>query len=151
MFSLQFLQRIEKFIFAIVLFISGFIYGDAPIEINLDYTVPSGVYEYQAGDSVEILVKSENAGRPFEYAAAGDDYINITVSRNDGSYVCLYTSKCDSDVSVDGYSVLQIKSSYKKEAIFNFIILEDAPKGSYSITIDQFGIRKTFENAITVK
>ncbi len=147
----QVLQNIESIIFAIVLFFSGFIYGDAPIEISLDYTIPSGFCEYKEGETVEIIVNSENTGRPFKYADHGNDNIDISVSRNNGSYISLYTSKSDSDVSVDGYSVLQIKSSYKKESRFVFTIPEDAPKGNYDIIIDQFGIRKTFENAITVK
>ena len=51
----------------IILFFAGFIYGDAPIDIKFTCEIPSMVYEYEVGDTVEIHATIENVGRPFNY------------------------------------------------------------------------------------
>ena len=50
----------------IILFFAGFIYGDAPIDIKFTCEIPSMVYEYEVGDTVEYKITYKNTSKSVE-------------------------------------------------------------------------------------
>jgi len=141
------LLRIQSLLIAIYLFFAGFIYGDGPREMEFTCTIPSGVYEYEAGDNIVIEVTSKNVGKPFSaktYQSMGVCIYQII----DGELVYLHDTLMTS-LPAEFPNEL-IKNGYIDRGTFEFTVLEDAPKGDYIISVSQFGCGQKFENMIKV-
>lgn len=133
----------------IILFFAGFIYGDAPIDIKFTCEIPSMVYEYEVGDTVEIHATIENVGRPFKAVKA--NAIDIAVyTVTDSEIVTPYEEETKDELPWERTEEL-IQKGFKSDAEFVFTIKENAPKGDYIVRVSAFGVEKTFEGLITVK
>ena len=133
----------------IILFFAGFIYGDAPVDIKFTCEIPSTVYEYEVGDTVEIHATIENVGRPFKAVKA--NAIDISVyTIIDNKMVTPYEEEAKDELPWERPEEL-IQKNYKSDAEFVFTIKENAPKGDYIVRVSAFGVAKTFEGLISVK
>lgn len=151
--------KIQSLLIAIYLFFAGFIYGNAPKEIEFTCNVPSGVHEYAEGNEIVLDVASKNIGRPFKtdilYTSYDIDIYQIV----NGEKISLIQrsdhNNSDDSISLPGYVVEPyerlIKSGQNFERTYTFIVSENAPKGDYIISVSQFGEIETFEGLITVK
>lgn len=155
--------QIQSIIMAIYVLLAGFFYGgQEKVEIKCD--IPSGIYEYAAGDEININIFCENKGRPFVYSkdAMREELIEsvrIFKVENGKEYKIDYTPSENGED--DGYQdVIEtpfsskevlIKNGYKEESSRQYTVSEYAPKGEYSITICFAGHYETFKNVITVK
>lgn len=136
----------------IILFFAGFIYGDAPIDLNFTYDIPSAVYEYEAGDIIKIHAVAENVGRPFKMDVHSERVLMVSIYKIEDDvkvYANVSTDNEHTDEYSSGYFV-EKGETFEKD--FYFKVREDAPKGVYTIEISSdFGDKEIFENAITIK
>ncbi|MGN0469169.1 MAG: hypothetical protein ACI4GY_10640 [Acutalibacteraceae bacterium] len=140
--------RIQSLLIAIYLFFAGFIYGDAPRKMDFDCTVPSGVYEYEPGDKIQLHVKTENVGRPFKEVAF--DSLDVYIYQEiDGKRVTPYDIGYQDELPCEWPEEL-IKNGYTYETTFTFTVSKNAPKGDYIISVSQFGESEEFEGLIKV-
>ena len=141
--------KIQSILISIYLVFIGFIYGDAPIDIKFTCEIPSMVYEYEVGDTVEIHATIENVGRPFKAVKANT--IDISVyTITDNKIVTPYEEETTDDLPWERPEEL-IQKNYKSDAGFVFTIKENAPKGDYFVRVSAFGVTETFEGLITIK
>ena len=137
----------------IILFFAGFIYGDAPIDLQFTYDIPSAVYEYEAGYIIKIHAVTENVGRPFKMDVHSERVLKVSIYKTEDGvkqYPYAFTS---GDIGTDEYSTgyfVEKGETFEKD--FYFKVREDAPTGAYTIEISSdFGDKEIFENAITIK
>ena len=140
--------KIQSILISIYLVFIGFVYGDAPINIKFTCEIPSTVYEYNVGDTVEIHATIENVGRPFKAVKA--NAIDIAVyTVTDSKIVNPYEEETLDELPWERTEEL-IQKGFKSDAKFVFTIKENAPKGNYIVRVSAFGVEKTFEGLITV-
>jgi hypothetical protein len=148
------------------IFLTTMIYGEN-INLQFDCETPNAVYEYEAGDTVEIVATVRNEGKAFETREYGWDWVKVSVYQKDenGNIDRLYYSHGylqDQEIFVDGYELKFFNHGYVYEETYSFVIPEDAPKGDYMISISCYvedddrpendGYHsETFEGLITVK
>lgn len=147
----DFIHIVISVVTTVVIFFGGIFYGDAPVDMKFTCEVPSQVYEYEAGDTVELSVTSKNVGRPF-MGKIDPNYptIDITVYLNADEEKKIYYFE-PSDEIMDGYWEEFIMTGHIDKKTCTFTIPEDAPKGEYNVSVSQFGDREVFEGLITVK
>lgn len=137
----------------IILFFAGFIYGDAPVDLKFTYDIPSAVYEYEAGDIIQIHTVAENVGRPFKMEVHSERVLMVSIYKIENDvkvYAYGFTSdEFHTDEYSSGYFV-EKGETFEKD--FYFKVREDAPKGVYTIEISSdFGDEEIFEDVITIK
>lgn len=136
----------------IILFFAGFIYGDAPIDLNFTYDIPSAVYEYEAGDIIKIHATAENVGRPFKMDIHSERVLMVSIYKIEND-VKVYANVSTDTEHTDEYSTgyfVEKGETFEKD--FYFKVRDDAPTGAYTIEISSdFGDKEIFENAITIK
>lgn len=141
--------KIQSILISIYLVFIGFVYGDAPINIKFTCEIPSTVYEYNIGDTVEIHATIENVGRPFKAVKA--DAVDISVyTTTDNKMVTPYEEEAKDELPWERTEEL-IQKGFKSDAEFVFTIKENAPKGDYFVRVSAFGVTETFEGLITIK
>lgn len=141
--------KIQSILISIYLVFIGFVYGDAPINIKFTCEIPSTVYEYNIGDTVEIHATIENVGRPFKAVKA--NAIDIAVyTVTDSEIVTPYEEETLDELPWERTEEL-IQKGFKSDAEFVFTIKENAPKGDYIVRVSAFGVTETFEGLITIK
>ena len=136
----------------IILFFAGFIYGDAPIDLQFTYDIPSAVYEYEAGDIIKIHASAENVGRPFKMDVHSERVLMVSIYKIEND-VKVYANASTDTEHTDEYSTgYFVEKGEIFEKDFYFKVREDAPTGAYTIEISSdFGDKEIFENAITIK
>lgn len=140
--------RIQSMLIAIYLFFAGIIYGNAPKEMSFTCNVPSGVCEYEAGDKIELHIKTENVGRPFK--AVTFDSLDVYIYQEiDGKRVTPYDVGYRDDLPCEWTEEL-IKTGYTYETTCTFTVSENAPKGIYNVSVSQFGESEIFEGLIEI-
>ena len=136
----------------IILFFAGFIYGDAPIDLQFTYDIPSAVYEYEAGDIIKIHAVTENVGRPFKMDVHSERVLMVSIYKIEND-VKVYANASTDTEHTDEYSTgyfVEKGETFEKD--FYFKVREDAPKGVYTIEISSdFGDEEIFEDVITIK
>ena len=136
----------------IILFFAGFIYGDAPIDLQFTYDIPSAVYEYEAGDIIKIHAVTENVGRPFKMDVHSERVLLVSIYKIEND-VKVYANASTDTEHTDEYSTgyfVEKGETFEKD--FYFKVREDAPKGVYTIEISSdFGDEEIFEDVITIK
>ena len=141
--------KLKALLMALTLFFVGLFYGDAPINIKFTCEIPSTVYEYNIGDTVEIHATIENVGRPFKAVKA--NAIDIAVyTVTDSEIVTPYEEEILDELPWERTEEL-IQKGFKSDAEFVFTIKENAPKGDYIVRVSAFGVTETFEGLITIK
>ena len=123
---------------AVSIFLTTMIYGDN-INLQFDCEIPNAVYEYEAGDTVEIVAIIRNEGRAFE-TLIRDYYwtwakVNVYQKDENGKSNKIYQSHIYGDITLPGYKVEFLNHGYVYEETYSFVIPEDAPKGEYKISI----------------
>lgn len=145
--------KIEALFIAVYLFFAGFIYGDEPVKLEFSYDIPSEVYVYEPGDSVEINVTVKNVGRPFEeriyYGAT--DYTVIYLNTDEEKIV-----RDPRTVGrPDAYAYRIFKHGKTETNEIFFTIPEDAQTGVYNMKAIYRGYcgshSQIFENVFEVK
>lgn len=143
--------KIQAFFIAVYLFFAGFIYGDEPVKLEFSYDIPSEVYVYEQGDTVEINVTVKNVGRPFEQRISFSDAEDIRIYNVcDEEQKDIYTG----DMSkTDALKFWIFKSRVTKTYNVVFRIPENADRGVYNMTVRYRGIGEpiTFENVFEIK
>ncbi len=140
----DFIHIIISVVTTVIVFFGGILYGDAPVDMKFTCELPSQVYEYEAGDMVELSVTSKNVGRPF-MGKIDPNYptIDITVYLNADEEMKIYCFE-PSDIILDGYWEEFIMTGHTDKKTCTFTISEDAPKGEYNVSVSQFGDSKVF-------
>ncbi len=143
--------KIQALFMAIYLFFAGFIYGDEPVKLEFSYDIPSGVYVYEQGDTVEINVTVKNVGRPFDNRISFYDTEDICIyNANDEEQKDIYSA----DMSkTDALKFWIFKSRTDKTYNVVFCIPEKPDKGMYNMTVRYRDLVEsvTFENVFEVK
>ncbi|MBQ7294873.1 MAG: hypothetical protein IJW86_01640 [Clostridia bacterium] len=151
----DFFYYVETIMVAISLFFAGILYGDAPVNMKFTCEVPSQVYEYEAGDTIELMITSENVGRPFMgLIKVHAPMVSVSVCLNDVTGVEIYNNNFNQDSEIGNDEAdreVFIEKGYTYEKNYTFTIPEDAPKGEYNVSVSQFGYSEVFEGLITVK
>ena len=123
---------------AVSIFLTTMIYGDN-INLQFDCEIPNAVYEYEAGDTVEIVATIRNEGKAFETLISADDWtwakVNVYQKDENGKSNKIYQSHIYGDITLPGYKVEFLNHGYVYEETYSFVIPEDAPKGEYKISI----------------
>lgn len=136
----------------IILFFAGFIYGDAPVDLKFTCDIPSAVYEYEAGDIIQIHAVAENVGRPFKMDVHSERVLLVSIYKIEND-VKVYANVSTDTEHTDEYSTgyfVEKGETFEKD--FYFKVREDAPKGVYTIEISSdFGDEEIFEDVITIK
>lgn len=145
--------KIQSLLIAIYLFFAGFIYGNAPKEIEFTCDIPSGVHEYVSGDKITVDVSAENVGRPFMWEPSTCRpalYVEI-YTMVDGKAVYINdVNDFEYDLDVN-YPEELVKHGEISKDTYTFIVSENAPKGDYIVYVHCFGEVEKFEGLITVK
>ena len=153
---LIFLDTIKSYVIEVLvvlyLFFGSLPYGDA-IDLKFTCETPSGVYEYEVGDKVNIHATLENVGRPFKAEVFTDNFLRVSVYTTvDG--VEIYPLEVPSSGSeiYDYYSSYLVKNGDILEKDFRFTVREGAPAGAYDVKISSdFGDEEIFEDMIIIK
>lgn len=147
------------------IFLTTMIYGEN-INLQFDCEIPNAVYEYEAGDTVEIKATVRNEGKAFETLIQADDWTwvraNVYQKDENGEFNTIYRSHVYQDIILPGYKLEFFNHGYVYEETYSFVIPEDAPKGEYKITLSCYveyydrpenngHHSETFEGLITVK
>lgn len=144
--------KVEAFFIAVYLFFAGLIYGEEPVKLEFSYDIPSEVYVYEPGDTIEINVTVKNVGRPFEeriFRGATNDTV---------IYLEKETEKFVADISMgypDAYDYRVFKHGETETYKLRFRISKDAPAGLYKMKAGYNGYFESyseiFENVFEVR
>lgn len=153
-------STITAVLIAISLFFTGIIYGDAPVEMKITYDIPSQIYEYEAGDEVEIKIIEENVGRSFKAKIEADYGFEDIQLYSSETNSFIYGKPSDSGITLPGFRDQYVKKGDKRETVIKVTIPEWADKGEYNLKVrlrflpydcELDNDIVVFENVITVK
>lgn len=125
--------KIEAFFIAVYLFFAGFIYGDEPVKLEFSYDIPSEVYVYEPGDTVEINVTVKNVGRPFEETRRFWNTRNICIYNSDD--IKLTDIYRQDEYYTDDVDLWLFKRNESKNYKIVFVIPDNVMSGSYDMTV----------------
>lgn len=149
------LFKIESLFLSLTLLLVGFIYGDAPVEI--DYTVEIRGTEISVGDtfewpegekSIRVYCLCENVGRPFEGKSFYTPYISFYSYENgEKKYLDFWT------VSVDAVSQPILVKSGEAFTLSEYFQInpDNVPEpGVYTMEVSVYGCTQIFEDLLVI-
>lgn len=150
------IYKIEAFILAITLFFVGVVYGDKPIEVEFECEFSN--YEIIPEEqTLDIVIKCKNVGRPFEGSEPHD--VNVSIYKIvDGKKVYL-RNVSGSDHGEPQPVLVKKDESFTIRTEFSIAThpndlppgMTEVEPGVYSTAISVYGCEKVYENILIIK
>ncbi len=142
--------KFQAFLVSVCMFFVSLFYGDAPINIKLDCSIPSETYVYEQGDMVTLELSATNLGIPFEdddqfYKAVAVEIYQLRYGQN----MYIYRSWMNPTDDSMGKPIVVFKNM-TQTTYDTFKIPEHALKGFYNAKVIYKGHTQIFENIFEV-
>ncbi len=140
------IYKIEAIILAITLFFVGIVYGNQPIEVEIDCEFST--YEVSSGDTIDVKINCKNTGRPFE-GEHNHGKVNVSFYKIDNG-TKKYLSMLYYFEPEDPQPIL-IKTSEEFSCWQTMQFHLEAEPGVYSALVRAYGCEKVYEDILTIK